>query len=76
MDDSVVQALGAQQRHGGLRAALGEQPRALADGDRVDEQVQLVDQAVGDQGADQGGAAADVDAAVDAVLELAIFSAS
>jgi hypothetical protein len=40
-----------------VRAGVGEQPRALADDQGVGEQVDLVDEVVGEQPTDQGAAA-------------------
>ena len=49
--------------------AVAPEPLALAERDRVDEQVQVVDQALGQQRADQLAAAGDVDDAVPLLLE-------
>src|SRR3712207_9392080 len=54
-----------------FRSPVGEEARAGPAGERVDAQVQLVDQAVGEHRVDQRDAAADVDVAGDLVLELA-----
>src|SRR4028118_149747 len=61
--DAVAQRLDADQRQL-LLGALGEQAEALPDGVGGDVEVQLVDQAVGDQRAHQRGAAADGGGAV------------
>src|ERR1700742_4108155 len=58
VEDPVVVELRARPGPRGRGRVLGEQPRAGAAGHRVHEQVQLVDEAVGQQGPDQGGAAA------------------
>src|SRR5262247_220 len=50
-------------------AAVAEQPLTGTVCQRVDKKVQLVDQAVGEHRPDQGAAAADVDIAVQPVLE-------
>jgi hypothetical protein len=51
--------------------ALGPEPLALAERDRVDEEVDLVDEPVADEAADQLAAAGDVDDAVALLLEAA-----
>ena len=51
----TVRTPGAQQRD--VRTGIGEQPCALADDDGIGEQVELVDQVVGEQPSDEGTAA-------------------
>src|SRR5215468_12068219 len=70
VQDSVAVGLRSGERELGGRGGVSEQPLTLAMCQRVDEQVQVVDQAVGEQCPDQGPAAADVDGAVDLVLEV------
>src|SRR5260370_6980493 len=45
------------QIESGVLTGIGEQPRALAEDDGIDDQVELVDQVVGEQPADQVTAA-------------------
>src|SRR5216684_5936736 len=45
------------QIESGVRTGIGEQPCALAEHDGVDDQVELVDQVVGEQPSDEGTAA-------------------
>ena len=49
MHHSVAVSLRSGQCEPGGRAAVSEQPLTGAEGQRVDEQVQVVDQAVGEQ---------------------------
>jgi len=65
-------AVGLRPGQGELRGrtAVGEQALPCAARDRVDEQVQFVDQAVREHGPDQRAAPADVDVAVHPVLEI------
>src|SRR6266496_6336859 len=70
MQDSVAVGLRSGERELGCRAGVSEQPLTAAMCQRIDEQVQIVDQAVGEQCPDQGPAAADVNVAVDLVLEV------
>src|SRR5580692_12042446 len=60
--DAVVVERAVGSVPGGRREVLAEQPRSRAAGERINEQVQLVDQAVGQQGPDERPAAADVQA--------------
>src|SRR5215467_11365718 len=70
VQDSVAVGLRSGERELGGRAGVSEQPLAAATCQRVDEQVQIVDEAVGEQRLDQSPAATDVDGAVDLVLEV------
>src|SRR6516165_3496262 len=70
VQDSVAIGLRSGERELGGRGGVGEQPLTTAMCQWVDEQVQVVDQAVGQHRPDQGPAAADVDVAVDLVLEV------
>src|SRR5690606_35043295 len=54
-----------------VRGGVLEQALPVAHGDRVDEEVEFVEEAVGEQPAHGGGAARHGDVAVDAVLEAA-----
>src|ERR1700737_1847783 len=45
------------QIESGVRTGIGEQPCALAEDDGIDDQVELVDQVVGEQPSDEGTAA-------------------
>src|SRR6266853_4100925 len=47
----------ADQLEGGVRTGIGEQPCALAEDDGIDDQVELVDQVVGEQPSDEDPAA-------------------
>src|SRR4030081_3255771 len=49
--------LRADQIESGVRTGIGEQPCALAEHDGIDDQVELVDQVVGEQPSDKGTAA-------------------
>src|SRR5689334_20482415 len=69
VDDAVVVALAGCQREAQWRRAVGEETRPRPAGERVDEQVQLVDQAVGEQAPNERRAAADVDVTVGLTLE-------
>ena len=60
VEHSVVVGGAVRQRPSGWRVA-GKEPRPGASGDGVHEQVQLVGQSVGDEGPDEGGAAADAE---------------
>src|SRR5690606_39816101 len=51
--DAVREGLRVDQFESGVRAVLGEEPRALADDHGVDEEDDLVDQAVVEQTTDQ-----------------------
>ena len=62
---------GRERRACAGAASVGEQPRTGPAGERVDEQVQPVDQAVGEHRPHQRAAAADVEVAVDLVLQAA-----
>src|SRR5258708_13821327 len=42
------------QIESGVRTGIGEQPCALAEDDGIDDQVELVDQVVGEQPSDEG----------------------
>src|SRR5215471_513876 len=68
--DSAVVGLRPGECELGYRAAVGEQPSAGAVCQRKYEQVQLVDQPVGEHRLNEAAAAADVDPAVDLVLEV------
>jgi hypothetical protein len=68
--DSAVVGLRAGECELGYRAAVREQPPSGAVCQREYEQMQLVDQAVGEHRLNQAAAAADVDVAVDFVLEV------
>ena len=65
----LVVHLRARERELERRVALGEQPLAGAERERIDEQVELVDQAVGEHRSHQPGAAADVEVAVELLLQ-------
>jgi hypothetical protein len=67
--DAVVVCLAfgqGERRRGGVR---WEQPKARPAGEGVDEQVELVDETVGQERADEGAAAAGVQVGVGLVLE-------
>src|SRR5215218_5661807 len=59
------------QLEGEVRAGVGEQPRALADDHRADQQGELVDQLVGEEPADQVAAAVHLQLASRLGLQLA-----
>src|SRR5438105_14279038 len=60
----------ADQIYGDVWARVGEQPRPLADDDGIDEQVELVDQTVGEQPSDEDTTAGHQQVAVLLRLEL------
>ena len=70
MHDAVRVDVGVDEPELDLVHAVGEQPLPTAQRDRIDEQVQLVHEAIGEQSLDKPSAAADVDRAVDVRLEL------
>src|SRR5215831_17846358 len=70
IEDSVAVGLRSGERELSRGARISEQPLTAAMRQRVDEQMQIVHQTVGQQRPDQGPAAADVDVAVDLVLEV------
>ena len=69
VDHAVLVRLAGRQRQARRAGLLGEEPRTGPSRERVDEQVQLVDQAVGEHRSDQHAASADVEVAVDLVLQ-------
>src|SRR5262249_11492556 len=71
VQDSVAVGLRSGERELGCRAGVSEQPPPGTGHQRVDDQVQAVGQAAGEQRPDQGPAATDVDAALDPVLQIA-----
>src|SRR4051794_8237332 len=64
VEDAVLVRLGRRERELAWLRAVLEEPRTRAASQRVDEEVQAVDQAVGQHRSDQRAAAADVDVAV------------
>src|SRR5205823_826888 len=71
VNDAVRVGVTGRERQLARRIALGEQPRAAAQREREHEQMQLVDETVREQRAHERAAAADVEIAVDLVLETA-----
>src|ERR1044072_6162167 len=69
MDDAVLVDLRARQPELEWRVGLGEEALPGGEAERVDERVELVDQAVGEHRAHQAGAAADVEVAVELLLQ-------
>src|SRR5437764_8649323 len=68
VDDAVVVPLTRGEGEPLVRV-VGEEPRSATTRQRVHEQVELVDQLVGEHGPHELGAAADVEVAVDVALE-------
>src|SRR3954453_8619157 len=69
MHDAVLVHLRAREPELERRVAFREESLAGAERERIDEQVELVDQAVGEHRAHQAGAAADVEVAVELLLQ-------
>ena len=71
MDSAVVEGFATCEFKPGRTRTVGEESLAASERQGEQEQVQLVDQVVGEHRPHQGAAAAHVDTAVDACLEAA-----
>jgi hypothetical protein len=70
VDDAVVVEGAGGEGAFARCGVFGERARPACAGERVDEEMQLVDEAVGEQSVDERATAADVEVTVDVALQL------